>query len=123
MDGASNIDGSPKGSWKSRICLSFGEYTRSWSFNGTWRTIVRRFCMWAIIILRTVMNGLAISSKTLGSKVVSIVCGVLIGTLSFIFIFWCLTVIDRAHGNRACWFCGLVVVGLLLVGYVLVIGI
>lgn len=60
------------------------------------------------------MNILAISFNTLGSKIVSMVCGILIGILSFIFVFWCLTMIDRAHGLRACWFCGLVVVGLLL---------
>ncbi|KAI7775824.1 hypothetical protein LA080_006192 [Diaporthe eres] len=109
MDGVTNIDDGPKGSWKSRNCLSFGEYTRSWSLNGTWQTIVRRFCMWAIIILRTVMNILSISFHTLGSKIVSMVCGVLIGILSFIFVFWCLTMIDRAHGRRACWFCGFLV--------------
>jgi hypothetical protein len=116
MDGGTTMDEGPKGSWKSRNCLSFGEYTRSWSFNGTWRTIVRRFCMWAIIILRTVMNILSISYNTLGSKIVNMVCGVLFGILSFVFVFWCLTMIDRAHGNRACWFCGLIVVGLLLNG-------
>lgn len=113
MEGITNFDDVPRGSWKSRNCLSFGEYTRSWSFNGTWRTIMRRFCMWAIIILRTVMNILTIAFHTLGSKIVSMVLGVILGILSFIFVFWCLTMIDRAHGRRACWFCGLLVVGLL----------
>ncbi|KAG8162666.1 hypothetical protein KVR01_007144 [Diaporthe batatas] len=109
MDGTTIIDDGPKASWKSRSCLSFGEYTRSWSFNGTWRTIVRRLCMWVIISLRIVMNILSVSSNTLGSKVANLVVGVLFGLLSFIFVFWCLTMIDRAHGNRACWLCGLIV--------------
>lgn len=112
MDGVTNIDEGPKGSWKSRNCLSLGEYLGSWSFNGTWLTVARRFCMWAIIILRTVTNILAMAHNTLGSKIVSMICGVIIGIISFAFVFWCLTIIDRARGNRACWFCGLVVVGL-----------
>lgn len=114
MEGISNFDDGPRGSWKSRNCLSFGEYTRSWSFNGTWQTIIRRFCMWAIIILRTVLGVLAIAFNALGSKIVSMVLGVILGIMSFVFVFWCLTMIDRAHGRRACWFCGLLVVGLLL---------
>ncbi|KAK2610190.1 hypothetical protein N8I77_003642 [Diaporthe amygdali] len=109
MDGVTNIDEGPKGSWKSRNCLSLGEYLSSWSFNGTWLTVARRFCMWAIIILRTVTNILAMAHNTLGSKIVSMICGVIIGIISFAFVFWCLTIIDRARGNRACWFCGLVV--------------
>lgn len=116
MDGVTNIDDGPKAPWYYQNCLRIGEYMRSWYFNGTWQTIVRRSCMWAIIILRTVMNILAISYNTLGSKVVSMVCGTLLGILSFIFVFWCLTMIDRAHGHRSCWFCGLLVVSLLLIG-------
>lgn len=115
MDGVTNIDDGLEGSWKSRNCLSFGEYTRSWSFNGTRPVLVRRFCMWTIIILRTVMNILAILFDTLGSKIVSIVCGAIFGILSFLFVIWCLTMIDRAHGIRACWFCGLLVVSLILI--------
>lgn len=113
MDGTTAVDDGPKASWKSRNCLSFSEYARSWSFNGTWRTIVRRSCMWAIIILRIVLNILSISFNTLGSKIANLVVGVLSGITSFIFVFWCLTMIDRAHGSRACWFCGLIVVGFL----------
>lgn len=113
MDATTTVDDGPKGSWKSRSCLSFSEYTRSWSFNGTWRTIMRRSCMWAIVILRVVLNILSISFNTLGSKIATLVVGVLSGIASFVFVFWCLTMIDRAHGNRACWFCGLIVVGFL----------
>lgn len=115
MNGVTNIDDGPKGSWKSRNCLNFGEYTRSWSFNGTRRVLVRRCCMWTIIILRTVMNILATLFDTLGSKIASIVCGILFGILSFVFVIWCLTMIDRAHGIRACWFCGLLVVSFILI--------
>lgn len=114
MDGATGIDEGPKGSWKSRNCLRLGEYARSWSFNGTWCTLTRRFCMWTIIILRTATNILAMSYNILGSKVLNTVCGVIVGIISFIFVFWSLSIIDRARGNRACWFCGLTVVSVTL---------
>lgn len=65
--------------------------------------------------MRIGMNILAVLIDTLGSKIASIVCGVLFGILSLVFVIWCLTMIDRAHGTRACWFCGLLVVSFILI--------
>ncbi|KUI67684.1 hypothetical protein VM1G_02972 [Cytospora mali] len=89
-------------SWKARNCLSTGEYTKSWSLTKTpnKRVLLRHISMWIIMLLRLVQTVLIIAYRTFVSKVSSIVFGILFGILSFIFVFWCLTVVDRAQGRR-----------------------
>ncbi|ROW10696.1 hypothetical protein VPNG_05053 [Cytospora leucostoma] len=95
------------GSWKSRNCLSPGEYARSWSLAGTanTRVLLRRVLMWTIILLRIVQTVIIIAYKTFTSRATSIAFGILFGILSFLFVVWCLTAIDRAQGRRR--ICGL----------------
>ncbi|ROV97454.1 hypothetical protein VMCG_06838 [Cytospora schulzeri] len=99
----------PDSSWKSRNCLSPGEYATSWSLTKTANTQVlfRRVFMWTIILVRVVQTILIVSYNTFVSKVSSIVFGILFGILSFLLIFWCLTTIDRAQGRRRV--CGLAI--------------
>lgn len=99
-------------SWKSRNCsLGPGEYARSWSLTSTTadtQVLSRRVAMWIVIVSRLVQTIIIISYNTFVSRVSSIVFGVLFGILSFLFVVWCLTVIDRAQGRRK--LCGLAIV-------------
>lgn len=103
-------------SWKARNCLSLGEYVKSWSLTGAANTQVlfRRVFMWTIILVRIVQTILIIAYNTFVSRVSSIVFGILFGILSFLFVFWCLTMIDRAQGRRKIW--GLAIVRRFLFG-------
>lgn len=90
------------GSWKSRNCLSPGEYAKSWSLTGAANTqgLIRRICMWVIVLVRVVQTILIITYNTFASRISSIVFGIVFGILSFLFVAWCLAVIDRAQGRR-----------------------
>ncbi|KAK3939218.1 hypothetical protein QBC46DRAFT_355240 [Diplogelasinospora grovesii] len=64
------------------------------------RQICRRLCMWIIMLLRTFMSVLNITSNAFGQRVVSLVLGILLAIISFIYVGWCLAVIGEAQGSR-----------------------
>ncbi|KAK6851494.1 hypothetical protein PG995_011619 [Apiospora arundinis] len=107
--GAYNAGAAPAaaggGSWKDRNCpnmrtcwaFSWGAYNLATSDKAQ---LVRRLCMWAILLARTAMSVWGIVRSALGGHIVSVVIYSILGVLGFFFIAWCLATIGEARGRR-----------------------
>lgn len=56
--------------------------------------------MWVVLILRTFLSVLAIIATAYGGQIVSMIVGIILAVLGFLFIAWCLATIGEAKGRR-----------------------
>ena len=70
--------------------------------------LLRRICMWVVLILRTFLSILAIIVDAYGGRIVSMIVGIILAVIGFLFIAWCLATIGEAKGRRRV--CGVMVV-------------
>lgn len=82
-----------------RSCWSFS--WESYSLNTSDpAVIIRRLCMWAILLVRTAISILSVMFRAYGGYIVSMALGVILGVLGFFFIAYCLALIGEVQGRR-----------------------
>lgn len=96
----------PEGrSWKERNCpgmrtcwhFSWDAYSLKTS---DMAVLLRRICMWIVLALRTFLSILAIIVDAYGGRLVSMIVGIILAVIGFLFIAWCLATIGEAKGRR-----------------------
>ncbi|CAN8104542.1 unnamed protein product [Discula destructiva] len=89
-------------SWKSRACPGIGGFLSSYSLRtaGNRCVLLRRFSIWIILLARIIVSISLVVHRFLGATVLGVVLGIVLGVLNLFFIFWCLSMIDRAEGYR-----------------------
>jgi len=96
----------PEGhSFKDRACPNArGCWSFSWSAFSLARTepgvLLRRICMWIILVARTALSILSIIRAFAGGLIVWGIIDIILGVVVFFFIAWCLAVIGEAQGRR-----------------------
>ena len=96
----------PEGrSWKERNCPGMRTcWHFSWdAYNlktSDMAVLLRRICMWIVLVLRTFLSVLAIIGDAYGGRIVSMIVGIILAVIGFLFIAWCLATIGEAKGRR-----------------------
>ncbi|KAF2681812.1 hypothetical protein K458DRAFT_371751 [Lentithecium fluviatile CBS 122367] len=92
-------------SWKDRNCpgmRGFWEFSlNSYSLRTSDKAVLaRRICMIVVLGCRTAISVLGVIKNAFGMRIVSLILGIILGILGFLFVGWCLAQIGEAKGVR-----------------------